>query len=90
MQLGFEPAYIHRAICLTAVLISIMITSSNGNISKLPTFCAGNHRICAWNNSCVNNADTGDSRRHHANYDVIVMKEIFQKVVFYGMQIKKV
>ena len=29
--------------------------------------------ICAWTNSCVNNRDAGDLRRHSAHYDVIVM-----------------
>ena len=29
--------------------------------------------ICAWTNSCINNRDAGDLRRHRANYDVTVM-----------------
>ena len=29
--------------------------------------------ICAWINSWVNNHQAGDLRRHHAQYDVIVM-----------------
>ena len=31
--------------------------------------------ICAWINGWVNNRKAGDLRRHHAHYDVIVMKE---------------
>ena len=34
--------------------------------------------ICAWTNGCVNNREAGDSRRHCAHYDVIVMSD--QKV----------
>ena len=30
--------------------------------------------ICAWTNSWANNGDAGDLRRHHAHYDVIVMR----------------
>ena len=30
--------------------------------------------ICAWTNDWVNNRDGGDSRRHHAHYDITVMK----------------
>ena len=30
--------------------------------------------ICAWINGWVNNREAGDLRRHHAHYDVIVMK----------------
>ena len=30
--------------------------------------------ICAWTNDWENNRDSGDSRRHRAHYDVIVMK----------------
>ena len=30
--------------------------------------------ICSWINSWVNNREAGDLRRHHAHYDVIVMK----------------
>ena len=30
--------------------------------------------ICAWIKGWVNNRETGDLRRHHANYDVIVME----------------
>ena len=30
--------------------------------------------ICAWINDWVNNREAGDLRRHHAHYDVIVMK----------------
>ena len=29
--------------------------------------------ICAWINGWVNNSETGDSKRHRAHYDVIVM-----------------
>ena len=29
--------------------------------------------ICTWTNSSANNGNTGDLRRHHAHYDVIVM-----------------
>ena len=29
--------------------------------------------ICGWTNASLNNRDTGDLRRHSANYDVIVM-----------------
>ena len=29
--------------------------------------------ICAWINGWVNNREAGDLRRHHANFDVIVM-----------------
>ena len=29
--------------------------------------------ICAWTNSCANNRDAGDLRRHRAHYDVTVM-----------------
>ena len=29
--------------------------------------------ICAWINGRVNNRETGDLRRHHTHYDVIVM-----------------
>ena len=29
--------------------------------------------ICAWINSWVNNSEAGDSKRHHAHYDVTVM-----------------
>ena len=29
--------------------------------------------ICAWTNDCANNRDTGDLRRHRANYDVTVL-----------------
>ena len=29
--------------------------------------------ICAWINACVNNREAGDSRWHHAHYDVVVM-----------------
>ena len=29
--------------------------------------------ICAWINGCVNNRKAGDSRSHHAHYDVIVI-----------------
>ena len=32
--------------------------------------------ICAWINGWVNNAEVSDLRRHHANYDVIVMYQI--------------
>ena len=30
--------------------------------------------ICAWTNDWVNNRDAGDLKRHHAHYDVNVMK----------------
>ena len=30
--------------------------------------------ICAWMNGWVNNRETGDLRRHHAHYDVTVMR----------------
>ena len=32
--------------------------------------------ICAWTNGCVNNRYSGDLRRHHAHYDVTVMKSL--------------
>ena len=32
--------------------------------------------ICAWINTWVNNCEVGDLRRHHAHYDVIVMKAV--------------
>ena len=32
------------------------------------------HLICAWTNNWTNNGDAGDLRRHHAHYDVTVMK----------------
>ena len=31
--------------------------------------------ICAWINGWVNNHEAGDLRRHHAHYDIIVMKK---------------
>ena len=33
--------------------------------------------ICAWTNGWANNRDAGDLRRHHAHYDVTVMKTRF-------------
>ena len=33
--------------------------------------------ICAWINIWVNNHETGDLRRHHVHYDVIVMVLLF-------------
>ena len=33
--------------------------------------------ICAWIKGCVNNREAGDLRRHHAHYDVTVMKTFF-------------
>ena len=35
--------------------------------------------ICVSTNGWVNNRDAGDLRRHHAHYDVTVMKYIFWK-----------
>ena len=32
--------------------------------------------FCAWINGWVNNGEAGDSRRHRAHYDVVVMKNI--------------
>ena len=34
--------------------------------------------ICAWINGWVNNREDGELRRHHAQYDVIVMEELGQ------------
>ena len=31
------------------------------------------YMICVWTNGRVNNREDGDLRRHHAQYDVIVM-----------------
>ena len=38
--------------------------------------------ICAWINGSVNNGEAGDLRRHHAHYDVNVMKtwRYFRKI----------
>ena len=38
--------------------------------------------ICAWANSWVNNRDAGDLRRHHAHYDVTVMRLLFTCLTF--------
>ena len=32
--------------------------------------------ICAWTNGWVDNRNAGDLRRHHANWDVTVMRQI--------------
>ena len=34
--------------------------------------------ICAWINGWVNNGEAGDLRRHCANYDVIIIKQIWR------------
>ena len=39
--------------------------------------------ICTWINGWVNNHEAGDLRRHHAHYDVTVMK-----VTFHGYQLQ--
>ena len=36
--------------------------------------------ICAWTDSWENNGDVGDIRRHHAHYDVIVIR-VFWMVI---------
>ena len=46
--------------------------------------------ICVWINSCVNNCEAGDLRRHRARYDVSVMIEAYsqrhgQKLTFSGV-----
>ena len=59
----------------------IMMTSSNGNISRVTGhLCKGQWRgvwwvflIYAWINGWVNNREAGDLRRHLAHYDVTVM-----------------
>ena len=33
--------------------------------------------ICTGTRGCVNNRDSGDLRRHHVRYDVIVMMNIY-------------
>ena len=65
--------------------ISIMMTSSNGNIFRITGPLWGNRSkgqwrgalmfslICAWTNVWTNNRDAGDLRCHHAHYDIIVM-----------------
>ena len=37
--------------------------------------------ICAWTNGRANNWDAGDSRRHHAHYDVTVMIRVDANVI---------
>ena len=37
--------------------------------------------ICAWINGWVNNRETGDLRRHRAQYDVLVIKKLPEKFV---------
>ena len=73
---------------------SMMMTSSNENISALLSLCVGNSPVtmncphkgkwpgalmfslnCAWINGWVNNLESGDLRRHRAQYDVIVMMD---------------
>ena len=41
---------------------------------------------CVWINSLANNRETGDLRRHHAHYDVIVMD---QYILLYLQKIQK-
>ena len=63
-----------------------MMTSSNGNISRVPGRSPGNYPhkgqwrgalmfslICTWINVWVNNCEAGDLRRRRAHYDVIAM-----------------
>ena len=38
--------------------------------------------ICAWINCWVNNRESGDLRRHHAHYDVSVMKTTLKFVSY--------
>ena len=55
----------------------IMMTSSNGNIFRVPGhLCWGAlmfSLICVWINGSVNNREAGYLRCHRAHYDVIVM-----------------
>ena len=64
-----------------------MMTSSNGNISRVSGLSCGeftDHRqwrgasmfslICTWTNSWANNGGAGDLRRRRAHFDVIVMR----------------
>ena len=66
----------------------IMMTSSNGNISRVTGPLFTGHRspykgqwrgalifffICAWINGWINSREDGDLRHHHAHYDVTVM-----------------
>ena len=60
-----------------------MITSSNGNIFRVTGPLWGEFKwrralmfslICTWTNGWVHIRDAGELRRHHAHYDVTVMK----------------
>ena len=48
-----------------------MVTSSNGNISRVTEYLCGE---IAWMNGWVNNREAGDLKRHRTRYDVTVMK----------------
>ena len=43
--------------------------------------------ICAWINRWVNNRETGDLRRHHVHYDVIIMAQCQPCVYLLGCSI---
>ena len=65
-----------------------MMTSSNGNIFRVTGFCERSipltkandaellmySLICGWPNGWANNRDACDLIRHHAHYDVTVMR----------------
>ena len=52
-----------------------MMTSSNGNISRVTAALCGEFTgDCPWINRWVNNREAGDLRRHRTNCDVSVMQ----------------
>ena len=64
---------VQRARCKQDIRINYIMTSLNGNISRV----TGNF-TCALINGWVNNGEAGDLRRHRAHYVVIVMYMPYQ------------
>ena len=83
MQFTHLPCYV-----LNMVIYMLMMTSSNGNIFRVPGPLCGRRWIpltnpvtrsldaflsAPWINGWANNSDAGDLRRHRAHCDVTVM-----------------
>ena len=57
------------------------MTSSNGNIFRVTGYLCGEFTgDCVWINGWVSNREAGDLRLYRANYDVILMKNIFRVI----------
>ena len=87
-EMAWQQKEIWPYVTKSMTSVTIMMTSSNGNIFRVAGPLCGEftgHRkgqwrgalmfslICAWIKGWVNNCEAGDLRPHRANYNVIVM-----------------